>query len=556
MSTGAEAISATGLMFNFRNSAESAHVISNGSKLTTSNERTVTPSPSLTTKDLNITTCSKAIPYTEGNSTFTKLAATFSSSFNSKSRTYQTAAEPLFKFKASGTTESLTITTGTEALSTTKVNSFGIIVSQGTIDNIVHVTSVGTSTTAGTLVTLTSTKTQGSQAKVNTSGDKPIATFSHSKGTNAETTVTCAKEPAAFSFSSIGNNSKTTTTSAKQPPTFSLSKGTNSETSTTSTKQPPTFSLSKGSKSETSTTSAKQPSTFSLSKGSKSETSTTSAKQPSTFSFPKGTNSETSTTSAKQPPTFSFTEGTNSETSTTSAVFSFSKGNNADVKPITSCITESAPTISCTQTSTDGVSSSSIFSNGNVPKTGYNNTKQAASSEIISQVSTRDTEPKASALKFSESVTDAFEEFQPKDLSKPGNENNTPVSSADKETQIIPSLPGSNSGRIQLSGNKSGITSEEKGEESIDPKDTQSLPVQSLEGVNTTERIQNENVSITNKVDRGHLNELNEKGKGEEKSLNEDSESSQEEDDNNNINTDTEGDVVDELDSLLSRLTL
>ena len=118
-------------------------------------------------------------------------------------------------------------------------------------------------------------------------------------------------------------------------------------------------------------------------------------------------------------------------------------------------------------------------------------------------------------------------------------------------------MPGSNSGRIQLSGNKSGITSEEKGEESIDPKDTQSLPVQSLEGVNTAERIQNENVSITNKVDRGHLNELNEQGKGEETSLNEDSESSQEEeDDNNNINTDTEGDVVDELDSLLSRLTL
>ena len=535
MSTGAEAISATGLMFNFRNSAESAPLISNGGKVTTSNEGTVKPSPSLITKDLNTTTCSKAIPNTEGNSTFTKLAATFSSSFNSKSETYQTAAEPLFKFKGSGTTESLMRTTGTEALSTTKLNSSGISVSEGSIGNIVHVTSVGTRTTAATLVTLTSTKTQGSQAQVNTSGAKPIATFSHSKGTNAETTVTCAKEPAAFSFSSIGNNSKTTTTSAKQPPTFSLSKGSKSETSTTSAK-PPTFSLSKGSKSETSTTSAKQPSTFSLSKGSKSETSTTSAKPP-TFSLSKGTYSETSATSAKQPPTFSL-----------------SKGNNADVK---TNITKSAPAINCTQIRPDGVSSSNIFSRGNVSKTIYNNAKQVTSGENIAKVSTRDTEPRASALKFSESVTGSFEKFQTTDLFKPGNENNTPVSSAAKETQIIPSLPGSNSGRIQLSGNKSGITSEERREESIDPKDTQSLPVQSLEGVNTAERIQNENISITNKLDYDHLNELNEKGKGEQKSLNEDSESSQEEeDDNNNINTDTEGDVVDELDNLLSRLTL
>ena len=555
MSTGAEAISATGLMFNFRNSAESAPLISNGGKVTTSNEGTVKPSPSLITKDLNTTTCSKAIPNTEGNSTFTKLAATFSSSFNSKSETYQTAAEPLFKFKGSGTTESLMRTTGTEALSTTKVKSSGISVSEGSIGNIVHVTSVGTSTTAGTLVTLTSTKTQGSQAKVNTSGDKPIATFSHSKGTNAETSATCAKQPSTFSFSSIGNNSKTTTTSTKQPPTFSFSKGTNSETSTTSAK-PPTFSLSKGTNSETSTTSTKQPSTFSFSKGTNSETSTTSAKPP-TFSLSKGTNSETSTTSAK-PPTFSLSKGTNSETSATSAkqppTFSLSKGNNADVK---TNITKSAPAINCTQIRPDGVSSSNIFSRGNVSKTIYNNAKQVTSGENIAKVSTRDTEPRASALKFSESVTGSFEKFQTTDLFKPGNENNTPVSSAAKETQIIPSLPGSNSGRIQLSGNKSGITSEERGEESIDPKDTQSLPVQSLEGVNTAERIQNENISITNKIDYDHLNEPNEKGKGEQKSLNEDSESSQEEeDDNNNINTDTEGDVVDELDNLLSRLTL
>ena len=219
MSTGSKATSTSSVMFNGSKPEASTLVTTSVIKPPTTQQADIKLSPGLTSKNVTPTNDTKAVLNTEVSSTFATLSATFGSSVNSRSTTFQTAGKPLFGFSCPGNTKDQILTPGTKPISTTKVNSPAV---DGYIGNFDQVTSVDTKTTFTSNDTKSASSfifSDGNNTKVFTSGPSQTGALTSSKDNVCDAKTTNVKQTAAFG-SSIGNNAGDNTNSVNSTNLF------------------------------------------------------------------------------------------------------------------------------------------------------------------------------------------------------------------------------------------------------------------------------------------------------------------------------------------------